>query len=385
MKEHGTAITTIFYKNLLQKFPDLNNYFNLTHQKLGQQQKSLAHAVWAYAENIDNLGALKEVVEHIGQRHVSVDVKPVQYLAVGEQLLQAVKIRLGDAVNDELLEAWKIAYFQLAKIFIEYEVKLYQKNESVPHGWKGYKQFRVAEIKPESTEITSIHLEPVDDSAVPASNPGQYLTVRRFVESTGYMQPRQYTVSGNDGKTFRISVKREDAHDNVTAGMISTKMHALHVGEIVDVTQPCGEFVLNTKVATPVVMISGGVGQTPMQAMLSWILANQPNRQVIYLHSARHQRVHAFKQHMRDIVAKNKNVSFYVWYSQPQLNDVQGRDYHHAGHIDISYVRNEVILSGAEYYLCGPLPFMSNVQEQLKSHGVPSTCIHSEVFGNDSR
>ena len=127
LAEHGIAITSHFYKRLLENHPELRNIFNTAHQSSGAQPAALAHAVWAYAANIDNLGALTSAVSRISNKHASLGVVPEQYPIVGETLLASIKEVLGDAVDQRVLDAWKAAYSQLADIFIGFEKDLYTK------------------------------------------------------------------------------------------------------------------------------------------------------------------------------------------------------------------------------------------------------------------
>lgn len=171
LEQHGIAITTLFYKRLLQDHPELRNIFNTAHQATGEQPAALAHAVWAYASNIDNPGALKEAVSRIGHKHASLGVTAEQYPIVGQGLLAAIKDVLGSAATPEILEAWAAAYQQLADIFVQFESDLYRQAKATPGGWKGWRKFFVSAKVPESDEIISFHLTPEDRDALPAYQP----------------------------------------------------------------------------------------------------------------------------------------------------------------------------------------------------------------------
>jgi hemoglobin-like flavoprotein len=170
LAEHGVAITTHFYKRLLDNNPELKNIFNTAHQSTGAQPAALAHAVWAYASNIDNLGALSTAVSRIGHKHASLGVRADQYPIVGENFLSSIKEVLGDAVDKPVLDAWKAAYQQLADIFIDFENNLYKKAEATPGGWKGWRKFTVSRKVHESDEIYhSISLQAIREN-YPRSN-----------------------------------------------------------------------------------------------------------------------------------------------------------------------------------------------------------------------
>jgi nitric oxide dioxygenase len=384
LAEHGIAITSHFYKRLLNNHPELRNVFNTAHQSTGGQSAALAHAVWSYAVNIDNLGALTQAVSRIGNKHASLSVSPDQYPVVGDNLLASIKEVLGDAVDQPVLDAWKAAYEQLADIFINFERDLYKKAEQTPGGWKGWRKFTIARKVHESDEIISFHLQPKDKRPLPAFKAGQYISVRVFVPELGVYQPRQYSLSDNaDGKNFRITVKKESAKGELPAGRISNVLHAqLPEGAELDASMPFGDFTLDVDADTPVVLISGGVGITPMMSMLSTIIWQSNKRPVMFIHAARNGRAHAMKDYLSQVMQDNPQVSRAIFYEEVSNSDSKGVDYDHEGRIVLDKIRDQAVLPDADYYLCGPVPFMHAQQESLEALGAPSHRIHSEVFGS---
>lgn len=386
-KDLGVTITTRFYENIFEEIPALKNVFNMSHQKSGSQINALANAVFAYAAYIDNLGALSAAVSRICHKHASLMVQPEHYPIVGRHLLRAVKEVLGDAVDDQTMEAWRLAYNQLADIFIGVERDLYYNAQHVAGGWSGWRKFRIARKEAESELISSFYLEPVDGADVPLFKPGQYVSIKRFVPELGLEQPRQYSLSSSpqDGgaKGFlRISVKREMAHDGTPAGSISSILHdQVAVGEELDVSPPMGDFFMETMSDTPVVLISAGVGVTPLLSMLGSIVGSETrNRRVSFVHAARDRDSHVFGKYVSGIVEKHENVSKSIWYGDCSKGGVQGVDYDHAGRIQLSQIREMVVLPEADYYLCGPSSFMTEMDKQLKELGVPTEKIHSQQF-----
>ncbi|KAG9775002.1 Flavohemoprotein [Exophiala dermatitidis] len=384
LAEHGVTITSHFYKRMLNAHPELRNIFNSAHQSTGTQPAALAHAVWAYASNIDNLGALTTAVSRIGHKHASLGITPDQYPIVGEHLLASIKEVLGDAVNQPVLDAWAAAYQQLADIFIDFEKGLYKQAEQTPGGWVGWRKFRVAKKVPESDEIVSFYLEPVDGGPLPHFKSGQYVSVRVWVPELGVYQPRQYSLSDtDDGKHFRISVKREAAKAPAPAGRISTVLHEqTPEGTEIDVSNPYGDFTLDVEATGPVVLISGGVGITPMLSMLGTLVDHAPNRKVVFIHAARNSKVHAMRDYLSRIIKDNPQVSRAIFYEEVNDSDKKGEDYDYEGRIDMQQLKDKVLLPDANYYLCGPIPFMKTQQKALEELGVPSERIHSEVFGS---
>ncbi|WP_144144551.1 NO-inducible flavohemoprotein [Paraburkholderia sp. BCC1884] len=379
LAEHGATITRHFYKRMFAHHPELKNVFNQTHQKSGSQPETLARAVYAYAANIDNLGALGPTVTRIANKHVSLNIRPEHYPIVGRHLLGAIVDVLGDAVDQETLGAWEVAYGQLANIFVGTEAKLY---ESAP--WSGFRPFRVARKEVESDEITSFYLTPADGSPACGFEPGQYLSVKRFVDELGVDQPRQYSLSdAPNGKWLRISVKREAGREDIAPGHVSNLMHdGVEVGAIVHVSAPMGDFMLDRKKTTPVVLMSGGVGVTPMTAMLSTLLADQSARSVTFAHACRNGRVHAFKQWLDDAIAASPNVTRAIFYEAVDAADRLGVDHDFEGRLDVTKIADKVILPDADYYICGPVPFMRAQCDALAALGVDAARIHTEVFGS---
>lgn len=381
LQQHGTDITTTFYRNMLSANPELRNIFNITHQITGEQPKALASAVLAYASHIDNPAVLGSVVTRIAHKHVSLGVTPEQYAIVGENLLKAIKQTLGDAATEPIMDAWAAAYGQLADIFIDVEGKLYDSAASRAGSWKGWRKFKLAEKVRESDEITSFRLAPADGGStpLPAYEPGQFVSVRCYVPALNAYQPRQYSLSGvPQGSQFQISVKREQGSPVQPAGRVSMILHeGMEVGSEVEVSMPFGDFVLDASQNTPVVLVSGGVGLTPLMAMLRD--AAKAKRQAVFVHGARSAGVHAMKAEVDEIAAASEgNVSKVVFYE----NGAEGCDF--KGRVDLTKIQDKVVLPDADYFVCGPLQFMEAQKSTLMGMGVDEGKIHMEQFGSPS-
>ncbi len=388
LAEHGLAIVELFYRRLFEAHPELKNLFNMRHQQLGEQQRALAGAVLAYAQNIDDLGALEAAVRRIANKHASLNVRPEQYPVVGSTLLAAIREYLGDAATDEVLAAWGEAYGQLAEVFIGAEAALYADSVARPGGWSGWRDFVVHRKRRDSEVITSFFLEPLDGGPVADFLPGQYVSVVVDVPRLGLQQTRQYSLSdAPDGRTYRISVKRESGADQAAraaaagdaesadaaaqaAGYVSNLLHD-HVeeGDVVRLTPPFGDFHIDLQARTPVVLISGGVGLTPMISMLKTVL-KQGGRDAVFVHGARDGGVHAMGAGVREAARGNPHLASHVFYETPRESDVQGRDYDHAGRVDLRRIAASVLRPGADYYVCGPIPFMRAQLAALKALGV---------------
>ncbi|BCJ87251.1 NO-inducible flavohemoprotein [Effusibacillus dendaii] len=383
LQVHGNAITTRFYQLLFTNHPELLNVFNHANQKQGRQQTALANAVYAAAANIDNLEAILPVVKQIAHKHRSLGIKPEQYPIVGENLLAAIKDVLGDAATDEIIQAWAEAYNVIADAFISVEHDLYQQAEQQTGGWKDFRDFVVTKKVKESSVITSFYLKPADGKAVPHFQAGQYLGIKATIPGEKNTHIRQYSLSDAPGKDYyRISVKREDAMPNKSAGIVSTYLHnQVQEGDILQISAPAGVFTLDTEKEIPVVLLSGGVGLTPMVSMLNTLIEFYPDRKVTYVHAAINSNYHAMKEHVAKLAAENENVKSFVCYEKPTKQDRIAKNFDKEGFIDLQWLKSILPNNEADFYFCGPVPFMKAVYRALKEWGVPEERIHFEFFG----
>jgi nitric oxide dioxygenase len=382
---HGNDIIQHFYRSLLGTHPELKNIFNMRHQERGQQQEALARAVYAYAANIDDPACLAAVLENIANKHASLGVMPEQYPIVGEHLLGSIKAVLGDAATEEVISAWAQAYGNLADILMGRESELREHTSSERGGWVAWRDFVVREKRPESDIITSFVLEPADGGPVAGFEPGQYISIAIGVPRLGLQQIRQYSLSdAPNGRTYRISVKREGGADPGQEGYVSALLHDhVQVGDKLKLAAPYGNFYIDVNATTPVVLISGGVGLTPMISMINRVLQSPGGRQIVFVHGARNSAVHAMKDHLRDAAARHANFKAFVFYNEPLPGDVEGRDFDFAGFVDLKRIADAIMLPGADYYICGPIPFMRLQHDALIGRGVKETKVHYEVFGPD--
>lgn len=372
LAEHGLSITQAFYKRLFSKYPELKNVFNQSNQREGKQPMALANAVYAAAAHIDNLAAILPAVQHIGHKHRSLNVKAEHYPIVGENLLAAIKEVLGDAATDEIISAWGTAYGVIAQAFIDMENAMYAEMLA-KGGWEGYKNFVVERKVAESEVITSFYLRAQDGSALPVHAAGQYVSVLGEHLSVEYTQPRQYSLSMKpNGDVYRISVKREDG------SLVSAHLHEhVQAGDVLKISAPAGNFVVGST-AEPLVLLSGGVGITPLLSMLH---EQAPTgREIIIVQSVDNGAVHAFGAEIKAICAQFANVRSVVFYKTPNAGDVQGRDFDCSGILGADWVAKNLPANG-DFYFCGPIPFMQNVKNLLLANGVSDGQLHYEIFG----
>lgn len=382
LEVHGTEITKRFYKRLFDQHPELLNIFNHANQKQGRQQFALANAVLAAAQHIDRLGDIIPTVKKISHKHRSLGIKPEHYPIVGENLLAAIKDVLGDAATDEILGAWAEAYGVIADAFIGVEAEMYDKAEHQKGGWSGFRKFRVDRKVKESEVITSFYFVPEDGEAIAPFVPGQYISLKVEIPGDEYTHIRQYSLSDAPGKPYyRISVKREDG-DGKPAGKVSNYLHnQVQEGDVLLLSAPGGDFVLDREDPRPVVLLSGGVGLTPMVSMLNALAEEKSNRSVTFVHAARNGKVHAMKEHVTEIARSHPNVKAYWCYSQPTEQDVAAKAFDKKGYVDGAWLKEILPATDAAFYFCGPVPFMQCIYAELRALGVAEANIHYEFFG----
>lgn len=375
LREHGLAITTAFYRNMFAELPELTNLFNMGNQASGVQQQSLASAVFAYAANIGNPDALGPVVNRIVHKHVSIGIHAEHYPIVGRHLLGAIAETLGDAATPELLAAWDEAYSSLAALFIQAEKDLYASAGVEPGQTR---PMRVTRVVRESEDVVSVRMVPADEAPLPGFKPGQYLSVTVDL-GDGYRQTRQYSLSdAPDGQSLRISVKREGGIDVAPAGQVSNWIHAnVKEGSVLQVSHPFGEFTPDTESARPVVLLSAGVGVTPMIAALNRIAQVHPERDVVFGFAARDGAYHPHQADLNAARAVMPNLRVALFYE-----DAAGSAAAKPGRMQAAQLP-AWLHAEANVYMCGPLPFMQEQWLGLVGAGVPVTRLHREVFGPD--
>ncbi|TWU70944.1 hypothetical protein ED733_002306 [Metarhizium rileyi] len=396
LKEHGRAITDVFYVNLLSAHPELKNYFSLRNQQTGAQQLALANAVFAYAAYIDDLGKLSEAVERIAQKHASLFIKPEHYPIVGQFLVQAFVQVLGSAVTDDIKDAWIAAYQQLANIFIQREEQLYR--ESGEH-WRSWRKFTIAEKEPDSEDVFHLHLKPADGLPLKGFLAGQYISLQVPVpEADGLLQSRQFSISSapiDSHHQLRITVKRgstilnastEHVSQGKVPGLISNILYERYnVGDDVELSPPHGIFSFDAEAAepdVPVVLLSIGVGATPLVAILDSILkSSNPSRPVSYIHGARHYGAVCFREHIRTVSKDHNSVNAVLFLK----NIRDGDEYTFHERMNLASLDRNVHLRldnhKAEYFICGPPEWMVQTRTWLGEQGVNSTRLHLELFG----
>ena len=247
---------------------------------------------------------------------------------------------------------------------------------SPPPAWPSFRQLTVAAITRESDSVISIRLEDPKGAPLPAARPGQYLTLRLQPGDQQGSMLRNYSLSGPpDAGYYRISVKRE--HDGAASGYLHTR---LAVGDQLEIAAPRGTFILDDTHA-PVLLISAGIGATPVLAMLQTLAEERSDRQIWWLHGAQNGPNHSFAAETQALLASLPNVHTHVYYSRPGPNDREGRDFDSAGRLTAPQLAELDPPQDSQAYLCGPTPFMDEISSGLAALGIDAAHIHTELFG----
>ncbi len=364
LEVHGGAIVETMYGHLLAD-PDMRSLFNQTHQTgSSPQHAALAQAILGYAKNINNLGVLGPVVDRIVNKHVGLQIQPDHYSHVADALLRAISDVLGEAATDDILAAWGEAYWFLANLLIDTEAKMYQQIADAPGGWFGWRNFCIAEIRNESDIIKSFVLRPEDGQPVVRHKPGQYLSFAFDLPDTGPAR-RNYSIScaPNDDH-YRITVKHQPG------GTVSSWLHqAAQTGDILKISAPAGEFFLESK-ENEVVLLSAGVGLTPMISMLESLKGS--GRNTTFIHATQNGKTHAMGAHSQALASRSV-----VFYEAPEGGDT----YDESGRITGGWIVKNTNLTLSDYYICGPSDFMAMAIKALREAGVNMERIHYEFFG----
>lgn len=376
LEEHGTAITTVFYKNMFKEHPELLDIFNETNQKLGRQQTALATTVLAAAKHLEKLETLLPQVTQISHKHRALQILPEHYPIVGEHLIGAIKEVLGEAANDDIIEAWTQAYDEIADVFIQIEKNMYEQEM-----WEGFAAFKVVEKSAAATDIAAFTVAPVDDDSENSQQTidlsklnltaGQYITVKTDPKDSDHVALRHYSLySTRMDKGIQFAVRRDNRNEHY--GLVSNHLHdEVEAGDTILLSAPAGDFALNQNLINqsdiPLVLMSAGVGVTPILSMLEAQVSANPKRPIIWVYACQNQAHHAFESQVNELLAAAENVEKHIFY------------------FDSNQILNEAWLAKlpqpADIYVCGSMPFMESMIDGLMvlDHGVDS--VHYEPFG----
>ncbi len=332
-------IAHTFYGKMFTAHPELlRDTFNRGNQKSGEQQKALAASVATFATMLVDPNAPDPVdlLNRIAHKHVSLGITEDQYQIVHDNLLAAVAEVLGDAVTPEVAEAWSAVYWIMADILIAHEKVLYASDNVEPGDV--FRDAKVIEKHVLTDRVTEYVLE--GDFTEP--QPGQYTSVGVKLPD-GARQLRQYSIIGGDSTQYRIAVE--------TDGEVSNHLReAVDVGDTIEATLAAGELVLQDS-DRPAVLISSGIGSTPMVGMLAHLAQNKTSREVLYLHADDSAESWAQEGHIRALAGQLDNCQLVsAARSNGELLDVSAHN-----------------LGGADVYICGGTNFLQAIRSNIDS------------------
>ncbi|WP_425245183.1 globin domain-containing protein [Streptomyces sp. NEAU-NA10] len=365
-------ITERFYTGLFTAHPELlRDLFNRGNQAAGTQRQALAGSIAAFATHLVEHPDTRPdaMLTRIAHKHASLGITPEQYEIVHEHLFAAIAGVLGEAVTPEVAAAWDEVYWLMANALIAIEKRLYE--ERGGHAWRTWE---VVERVPETADVVTFRLRPLDDAPVRDFLPGQYVSVRTELPD-GALQIRQYSLSAaSDAAVRQISVKRVPG-GTTPEGEVSNHLHArVREGSVLELSEPYGDLVLTDAPGTPLLLASAGIGVTPMIPMLAHLAATGHDAPVTVVHADRSPTDHALRTDHEAYAAKLPEANVHLWYEQDAPEGAR------TGLADLTDVP---VHPGTRAYLCGPLPFMRAVRTQLIEKGVAPADVHYEVFGPD--
>ncbi|WP_306317331.1 MULTISPECIES: globin domain-containing protein [unclassified Streptomyces] len=369
-------ITGLFYEKLFAAHPELlRDLFNRGNQAAGTQRQALAGSIAAFAGYLVNHPDDRPdvMLGRIAHKHASLGVRADQYPVVRRHLFEAIAEVLGDAVTPDVAAAWDEVYWLMANALITLEKRLYEEQGAVDGDvWR---EWEVVSRADETPDVASFLLRPADGAPAPAFKAGQYVSVQVQLPD-GARQIRQYSLTGAPAGTTRsIAVKRVDGAGATPDGEVSNHLHThVRAGDRLRVSAPYGDLVLTAADETPLLLASAGIGCTPILAMLEDLVAARHTGPVTVVHADRSPAAHALRTEHAALTAKLSEGVPYFWYEEGA--GAGGR----TGRADLTDVP---VAPGTRAYLCGPLPFMRSMREQLLAKGVAAADIHYEVFGPD--
>ncbi|MGV9411347.1 globin domain-containing protein [Nocardia sp. NPDC003693] len=362
------AITARFYTELFDAHPELlRDRFNRGNQRLGAQQRALAASIATYASHLVDpaLPHPRELLARIGHKHASLGVTAPEYRVVHEHLFAAIVAVLGaDVVTADVAAAWDRVYWLMATALIDLETGLYEGAGVAPGDV--FRETRVVRRIDDPSGVATFEVESADSSRpLPDFLPGQYISVGADLPD-GARQLRQYSLTNRSGDgRLAFAVRRVAAGADGPAGEVSVWLHDnVGAGDRLQVTLPFGDLTIDPAADTPVVLISAGIGITPMVGILNHLSACASERRALVLHADRSAATHPLREQAGELVAGLPAARARTWYETD-------------GRMDLSRIE---LPADADFYLCGGAGFLQALRAQLLALGIPSDRVHVELF-----
>ena len=364
--ERINDITPDFYRRMFAARPDLmDGMFSRSSQLEGTQPRALAGSIAVFAsyivEHPDSYP--DEVLSRVAHKHASLGLKEEEYPTVYKYLFEAIAANLGDLATPEIVEAWTEVYWLMGNALIKLEKGLYasQANDVM------FAPFKLVDRKETGENVVVLTFEPADETPMTESKGGQYISIV-VPARDGLRQARQYTLLPSEKNQRRIAVKLDPN------GEMTSILHELEVGAVVELSNPYGDLTLEGfgDPEAPLYLFSAGIGTTPMLSFLSELIEKGSQRPVTVVHADRSLDTWPLREELTELVNKLPNARL--------ISFIEGEGGDFAGRVDVSKLD---VPSDANVYLCGPLPFMQGVRSALVEAGVPGKNINYEIFGPD--
>ena len=364
--ERINDITPDFYRRMFAARPDLmDGMFSRSSQLEGTQPRALAGSIAVFAsyivEHPDSYP--DEVLSRVAHKHASLGLKEEEYPTVYKYLFEAIAANLGDLATPEIVEAWTEVYWLMGNALIKLEKGLYasQANDVM------FAPFKLVDRKETGENVVVLTFEPADETPMTESKGGQYISIVVRARD-GLRQARQYTLLPSEKNQRRIGVKLDPN------GEMTSILHELNIGDVVEISNPYGDLTLEGfgNPEAPLYLFSAGIGTTPMLSFLSELVEKGSQRPVTVVHADRSLDTWPLREELTELVNKLPNARL--------ISFIEGEGGDFAGRVDVSKLD---VLSDANVYLCGPLPFMQGVRSALVEAGVPGKNINYEIFGPD--
>ncbi|WP_330181759.1 globin domain-containing protein [Nocardia sp. NBC_01503] len=367
---HIDQITPLFYAKMFAAHPELlRDRFNRGNQTQGAQQRALAASIATFAAHLVDpaLPHPRELLSRIGHKHASLGVTAAEYHIVHEHLFAAIVEVLGaETVTAEVAAAWDRVYWLMATTLIDLEAKLYAEAGVAPG--EVFRETRVVRRVDDPSGAATFVVESADPARpLPDFLPGQYISVGARLPD-GARQLRQYSLINRPG-THRLAfaVRRVVAADGTPEGEVSAWLHEnIGAGDTLEITLPFGDLTIDPDATTPLVLISAGIGVTPMAGILEHLAVTTSDRRTLVLHADRSAAAHPLRDIVTTLVGGLRDSDFRAWYQ------AEGH-----GLMDISQVE---LPRDADYYLCGGNSFLQGIRSQLLAAGIPGSRVHFELF-----
>jgi nitric oxide dioxygenase len=367
-------ITAVFYDKLFADHPRLlSDLFNRGNQATGAQQQALAGSIARFASVVVNNPGQdpRALLGRVAHKHASLGVTAEQYEVVHAYLFAAIADVLGSAVTAEVAAAWDELYWLMAHTLIDLEVDLYRASGHEPgQSWRGW---QVLSRHEETSDVVSFLLRPADGGEPPAFQPGQYVSVAVALPD-GARQIRQYSLSNSPQRDARRITVKQLRQGSGPDGEVSTWLHAhVNAGDVLTLSAPYGNVVVDSG-DSPLLLVSAGIGCTPVLGILDDLVTNRATRPVFVVHADRSVADHPLRWELQCSVNQLLNASAYVWYEQPH----PGWPSERTGFVDLSEIE---VPPDLQAYVCGPVPFIDSIRRQLLDKGIAAASIRHELFG----